>query len=141
MAAKSVSESRARLTSWEESLEDLRPRLRGAQNERRTAGEVFAAAEKAASSRADEINLERAERDEVEGSLTTCTQRAQAAAKTREEAETLRKGLESESQQLADRIEKAQAAREETGARRMDAKVDAARWSEKAGGLRTRVVF
>ena len=134
-----VAEIRARVTGFEETLEDVRPRLKAAADERRTAGEVFAAAEKAASSRAGEIDLERAERSEVEGSLTACEQRAKEAGGKRAAAEAQRKELEEESHRLAERIERAQGAREESAARRTEAKVDAARWTEKAEGLRLRV--
>jgi chromosome segregation protein len=138
-ASKRVAESRGSLNRWQEVLDDLRPRLRAATQERRTAGESFAAAEKAASSRADEIDLERAERAEVEGSVTECESRASTARVAREAAEAVRRQFENESRSLSEQIESAQAAREETSARRMDAKVDAARWTEKAGGLRQRV--
>ncbi|MHC4940587.1 MAG: chromosome segregation protein SMC [Planctomycetota bacterium] len=137
-AATRVAEARARATRWDESLEDLRPRLKQASEERRTAGEIFAAADKAASARADEMNLELAERSEVEGSLTSCESSSAQARARREEAEGLRKGLEAESGELGTRIQRAQAAREEAASRRMDAKVDAARWTEKAEGLRRR---
>jgi chromosome segregation protein len=137
-AATRVAQARARATQWDESLEDLRPRLKQAAAERRTAGEIFAAADKAASARADEMDLERAERSEVEVTVTSCESSSAAARERRETAESLRKGLEAESGELGVRIQRAQAAREEAASRRMDAKVDAARWTEKAQGLRRR---
>ncbi|MEM8884404.1 MAG: chromosome segregation protein SMC [Planctomycetota bacterium] len=138
VATRTVAEARARAQKWEEALEDLRPRLRQAQTERRTAGEIYAAAEKAASARTEEFNLEAAERSEVETSLTQQEQEVTTVRTRREQAELTRRELERESGEIAERIERAQETREQAASKRTEAKVDAARWSEKAGGLRVR---
>jgi len=137
--AAQVAESRQRGASWDEALEDLRPRLREARAELRAASETLATAEQAAASRAEEIDLDRAERTEVEEALERSERHSAEARAQREEAEKLRRGLESESSELGERIVTAQNVREEAAGRRTEARVEAARFTEKADSLRHRL--
>ena len=137
-AAARVSAARQRAAGCDETLEDLRPRLKKAREELRSASESLATAQQAASSRAEEINLDQAERVEVEEMFGACTDLANAACKRREEAEALRRGLEAESADLGQRIATAQAAREDAAGKRTEARVEAARWTEKMDALRQR---
>jgi len=138
-AAAKVAEMRERGAAWDETLEDLRPRLKESRAELRAASETLATAEQAAVSRSEEISLDQAECTEVEETLTGCEAQALEARSKREKAEALRRGLESESGELGERIGTAQSAREEAAGRRMEARVEAARWTEKADSLRQRV--
>ncbi|MHC4954998.1 MAG: chromosome segregation protein SMC [Planctomycetota bacterium] len=137
--AKRVASARERAAGCDETLADLRPRLKRARDELRGASESLASAEQAAVSRSDEIDIDQAERAEVEESLTSCATRAAEAKERRETAEALRRGLEGESSDLGERIVVAQTAREEAAGGRTEARVDAARWTEKADSLRQRV--
>jgi chromosome segregation protein len=138
-------EARARLDAakqdaieWEETLAELRPRLKQARDAVRGAGQRLAAAEKAAMARADEIDLESAERIDVEAMLAECESRARKAIEDREAATAERETLERESGELKERLVRAAAERETAAARQTEARVEAARWAEKVEAAETR---
>jgi chromosome segregation protein len=85
------------------------------------------------------MHLEEAERTDVERLLDQCRGRRDAARALLAEAEAERKTLEQESFGLKERLAGSVGAREEATARRTEAKVEVARWTEKAGALEARV--
>ncbi|MHC4958799.1 MAG: chromosome segregation protein SMC [Planctomycetota bacterium] len=123
---------------WEETLAELRPRLKLARDTVRAAGQRQAAADKAAMARADEIDLESAERSEVEAMLVDCQSRSAKANEDREVATRDREQLERESGELKERLVRASADREAASARQTEARVEAARWAEKVEAAETR---
>jgi len=139
-------ESQARVTvvrgdarEWQETLDELRPRLKRARDEARSAGERLAGAEEAASARAEEIDLENAERADVERMLAGLAEQAAEARDVRERAQERREALEREAGELKDRLTQAARDREGTGQKQTEARVEAARFGEKveAALLRT----
>jgi len=139
IVAGRVRAARARTAEWEAALEDLRPRLTRARKAVRETSETAAAAQKAAAARAEEMHLEEAEREDVERLLDQCRGRRDAARVLLAAAEAERKTLEQESFGLKERLTGSAGAREEATARRTEAKVEVARWTEKAGALEARV--
>ncbi|MHC4224101.1 MAG: chromosome segregation protein SMC, partial [Planctomycetota bacterium] len=137
-AEEALADARTRAAAWETTLEELRPKLKQARDEVRDSGEQLAAAGKAAAAREDEMDLERAEGAEVEKAIEECAGRVEAARGDRVAAERLRTALEREARELDDRLTRANREREEAASRRTEAKVEAARWGEKAeaAGLR-----
>jgi len=131
-AAARVDEARGRASTWESTLEDLRPLLREAREELRRAGERLAAAQNSATSRAGELDLDRAEHGEVVRMIEQFTRRHEEARGRCAAAEKVRLELESEQRELQEALSRAGREREGAASARTEAKVGAARWSEKA---------
>ncbi len=127
-----VEAARGRAQQWEETLEELRPLLREGREELRRAGERFAAAQNAATSRAAELDLDRAEQGDVVKMLEEFTTRHEEARGRCAVAERVRCELEAEQRELQEALSRAGREREEAASARTEAKVEAARWSEKA---------
>ncbi|MHC4549143.1 MAG: chromosome segregation protein SMC [Planctomycetota bacterium] len=137
-AERGVREARARTREWESTLEELGPGLRRARAAVRTAGERMAATGKAAATRAEEMDLEQAEHADVERLIGDARQRQERARGDLARAEGERAALEAEADGLRERLGKVSGAREEASARRTEAKVELARWTEKARALEAR---
>ncbi len=131
-AVARVEEARARAQTWESTLDELRPMLREAREESRRTGERLAAARNSATSRAGELDLDRAEHGDVVDLIGEFTARYEEARARCAVAEKVRLELEAEQRELQEALSRAGREREEAASVRTEAKVGAARWSEKA---------
>jgi len=137
-AAARLEEARGRGRSWEAAIEELRPRLKDARAEVRAASEALAAATKAATSRAEEIDLEKAERSDVEAMVAELEARRGKARVELGRASAEREALEAGAGDLKERLVRATKERDAAHGRRMEANVELARWSEKADAFAQR---
>jgi len=133
-----VREARGRAAEWEAAEQDLRPRLKRAREALRVASDTAAAAQKAAAARAEEMHLEEAERSDVERISSECRRHRDEARERLVLAEAERGALEEEASDLKVRLARSGGAREEATTRRTEAKVEVARWTEKARALEAR---
>jgi len=131
--------ARERAAAWEVALEELRPRLRAARAIVREMSEHLAAAEKEAARRAEEMDVEHAEREDVVEQIAACEARAGEASVRREEAERTLDLFESEVIDLRERLARAGRDRDQSAALLTEAKVAAARWTEKAESAAARI--
>jgi chromosome segregation protein len=136
--AGQVRAARGRTAEWEAAQQDLQPRLARARKTVRETSETAAAAQKAAGARAEEMHLEEAERADVERLLEQCRRTRDETRELLTAAEAERMTLEQEASDLKERLTRSAGAREETTTRRTEAKVEVARWTEKAGALEAR---
>ena len=134
-----VAGARRKADDWEQTIADLKPRLTAARAAARAAGEGLASARKHASSRADEIDQERAERAELKSEIDELAARLDATRKQLSALETARLGLDADADALQERLGKAAHDRDDAARGHTEAKVELARWAEKSGALASRV--
>ncbi|HEX5135543.1 MAG TPA: AAA family ATPase, partial [Planctomycetota bacterium] len=132
-------DARARGAQWEARFEELRPLLRDARLELREASEATAKAVEAAAARAQEMGIEEAEQEDVELAIADARTRREAAGTALDGAVAARQRLEDGAEGLRGRHREAAEAREAAAARLTEAKVDLARFREKAASTAQRV--
>ncbi|MEE8107362.1 MAG: chromosome segregation protein SMC [Planctomycetota bacterium] len=137
-ASGRAEQARGKAVEWERTLSALRPTIKQTASETRVAAEKVAAAKRAVASRNEERELEDAERSEVARLIEEHGADLEVARERRSKAESQRDVLENEAKGLQDRTSTAELARHDAVTRQTDARVEAARWSEKAGAAAQR---
>ncbi len=134
-----VAAARRTTGDWETTIADLKPRLVTIRQQVRSESENLASARKEASSRAVEIDHERAERTELAHQAQTLDVQLEQARESLQRLETERSKLDGQSDGLQAKLAAAAQDREESARLHTEAKIDLARWVEKASALAARM--